>query len=200
MCWITTMGTGKFFGSTESIWISALGPPVEHPMTISLFFEVSSDAFSSTTGSATFARMVFIPDNLPIFLILSRRLSPPFESPKEPRTGVATTSRAPAPMASKTLEELPVTEAVTIRIGHGDCRMIRRVASTPSITGIMRSMRTRSGMSSTHRSTASWPFLAIQATERAGSVNRTRRRLSTAIPRSLIIPILMFFFLCFVIH
>ena len=46
---------------------------------------------------------------------------------------------------------------MTMRIGHGVLAMMRRVASTPSISGMMRSISTRSGGSFAHSSTASPP-------------------------------------------
>ena len=101
-----------------------------------------------------------------------------------------TTSSAPAPIAANTLLVLRVTSAVTTRIAQGVAAMIRRVASTPSMTGMMRSMRITSGRSAAHRRTASAPSLATQATVYAGTESSARRSASTASGSSLTIAIL----------
>ena len=67
-------------------------------------------------------------------------------------------------MASNTFEALPPTLAVTTRMAHGVFFMIVQVACTPSITGMMRSIRIRSGQSRAHFSTASAPSAAVHAT------------------------------------
>jgi hypothetical protein len=76
---------------------------------------------------------------------------------------VLTASRAPYPIASKTFEAFPPTVAVTTRMRHGDAAMMRRVASVPSITGRIKSIKITSGVSAAHFSTASAPFRATQA-------------------------------------
>ena len=58
----------------------------------------------------------------------------------------------------------PRRHLVTITIGQGEPAMIRRVASTPSTPGMIRSIRIRSGRSARAFSTASAPFFASQAT------------------------------------
>ena len=77
----------------------------------------------------------------------------------DPSPGVSTASSAPCPMASNARREFAPTLAVTIRIAHGVLAMIRRVASTPSISGMMRSISTRCGVVFAHSSTASPPCL-----------------------------------------
>jgi hypothetical protein len=52
---------------------------------------------------------------------------------------------------------MPPTEDVTIRIAQGESRMIRRDASAPSMRGIIRSIKMRSGPSAAQRRTASSP-------------------------------------------
>ena len=69
--------------------------------------------------------------------------------------------------------------------------MILRVASTPSVPGMSRSIRIKSGTSARARATASAPSFAIQATSLAGEDTTTRRSASRAKPMSLAIPILM---------
>ena len=66
-------------------------------------------------------------------------------------------SRAPAPRASNTLAEFPSTVAVTTRIAQGLWSMMRRMASTPSIFGIIKSIKIRSGVSCADFLTASAP-------------------------------------------
>ncbi len=75
-------------------------------------------------------------------------------------------SSAPAERASKTRPALPSTVAVTTTMGQGDSRMMRRVASTPSITGMIMSIRIRSGRSALHCSMACCPPVAIHARNR----------------------------------
>ena len=53
--------------------------------------------------------------------------------------------------------------------------MIRRVASTPSITGMSRSISTTSGVSAAHWVTASAPLLATQTIWCCGSKASARR-------------------------
>ena len=64
-----------------------------------------------------------------------------------PSSGVSTASSAPCPIASKIGLEPICMLPVTIRMAHGLAAMIRRVLSTPSITGITMSIRIRSGVS-----------------------------------------------------
>src|SRR5262249_35458770 len=62
--------------------------------------------------------------------------------------------------------------------------MMRRVASTPSITGITRSIKITSGRSRAALSTASWPSAAIHTTAYPGTVVTRRRSVSRASARS----------------
>jgi len=78
--------------------------------------------------------------------------------------GVSTASKAPAPMASKTIPAFSCTLTVTTRMAHGHFCMISRVASTPFFFGMIRSIKTKSGVSFKHIATASTPSLAIHAT------------------------------------
>ncbi len=107
------------------------------------------------------------------------------------RLGVLTASSAPALMASKTLDEFRFTLAVTTTMAQGFRAMIRRVASTPSISGMIKSISTRSGVSRAQRSTASAPSRATQASSWPRASSRRRRIASTAITMSLTIAILM---------
>ena len=66
-------------------------------------------------------------------------------------------------MASYTREMLPLTVAVTTRMAQGAVSMICLVASTPSMCGMRRSMRIRSGLSRFAIATASTPSAAVQA-------------------------------------
>src|SRR5919107_2771944 len=56
--------------------------------------------------------------------------------------------------------------------------LMRRVASRPSITGILTSIRTRSGRSSRHMERASWPLTASAMTWMPSSPESTALRLS----------------------
>ncbi|MNP66123.1 hypothetical protein D3C76_1617870 [compost metagenome] len=76
-------------------------------------------------------------------------------------------------------------------IAQGVSAMMRRVASTPSITGMIRSIRIRSGVCSAHFCTASRPSPATQITWCAGSKANARRKASTAMGMSLTIAIFM---------
>ncbi|KAG1076837.1 hypothetical protein G6F40_017248 [Rhizopus arrhizus] len=93
-------------------------------------------------------------------------------------------------MASNTRAVWRATSAVTTTMAQGVSAMMRRVASTPSITGMIRSISTTSGRSRAHCATACSPSLATHATSRPGSSAIARRMVSTAICRSLTIPIL----------
>ena len=81
----------------------------------------------------------------------------PSRGPGCSSTGVLTASSAPALMASKTCDEFWATFAVTTTIAQGERAIMRRVASTPSILGMIKSMRIRSGRSRRQSSTASAP-------------------------------------------
>ena len=98
---------------------------------------------------------------------------------------------APAPSARNTWPTLSCGAAVTTRIAHGASRMMRRVASTPSITGMARSISTRSGGRSRHRRTASAPVRATHATWCSPPIATARRSASEAVGLSLAMPILM---------
>ncbi|MCY1179574.1 hypothetical protein D9M73_199810 [compost metagenome] len=67
-------------------------------------------------------------------------------------------------MASNTRCTFCWRSTVTMTMAHGVDAMISRVASTPSITGMIRSIRIRSGVDSAHRRTASAPLLATHIT------------------------------------
>jgi hypothetical protein len=123
--------------------------------------------------------------------IFFRSSRPPSIVIPGPNTGVATASRAPQPMASKTLAAFPSTVAVTTRIALGVSFMILPVACTPSMTGMIRSIRMRSGRSWRHFSTASRPFTATQARACSGAWAMTLRRTSRARGMSLTIAIRM---------
>ena len=69
--------------------------------------------------------------------------------------------------------------------------MIRRVASTPSVPGMNRSMRITSGPSARVIATACSPSRAIHATSCPGTDSTTRRSTSQAMTESLTMPILM---------
>gem|GEM_PF-4507627 len=86
---------------------------------------------------------------------------------------------------------LPLTVAVTTRIAHGAVAMICRVAWAPSMCGMSRSMRIRSGRSRLAIAIASTPSLAVQITSWSGRLVTTRRKASHAALRSLTIPIRM---------
>ena len=94
-------------------------------------------------------------------------------------------------LASYTREMLPLTVAVTTKIAHGAVAMIWRVACEPSMCGISRSIRIRSGRSRFAIAIASTPSLAVQTTSWSGRLSTTRRRASHAAFRSLTIPIRM---------
>src|SRR5689334_6472463 len=123
--------------------------------------------------------------------IFARSAAAPSDALGLSRTGVFTASSAPAPIASNTFEELSSTFAVTITMAHGELAMIRRVASTPPIFGIIKSIRIKSGVSAAQRATASSPSSATHANWWPLEPMTTRRTASTAIITSLTIAILM---------
>ncbi|MNS96479.1 hypothetical protein D3C72_1307790 [compost metagenome] len=131
------------------------------------------------------------PISQPMFMILRNNGAAASWALPAPTVGVSTTSSAPWPMASNTRCTFCWRSTVTMTMAHGVSAMIRRVASTPSITGMIRSIRIRSGVSSAHWRTASAPLPATQTTSWAGSNARARRRASTAMGMSLTIAILM---------
>ena len=69
---------------------------------------------------------------------LASELARPSSSPLRAKPGVWTTSRAPAPEPRTPWSGCRSTVAVTSRMAQGAVAMMRRVASTPSITGITR--------------------------------------------------------------
>ena len=95
-------------------------------------------------------------------------------------------------MASNTSAALVFTEFVTINMGQGDSAMILRVASTPLISGMIRSINIRSGGSSLQHFTASSPFHATHAISCSECERMPRRSASMAICISLTIAILTF--------
>jgi hypothetical protein len=82
------------------------------------------------------------------------------------------------PIASNTRQLCAPIDAVTTRIAQGLCAMICRVASTPSMPGMIRSISTRSGVSFFAQATASAPSIAVQAIFSPGG-----RQASGAAPR-----------------
>ncbi|VWC41163.1 hypothetical protein BST28156_07006 [Burkholderia stagnalis] len=78
---------------------------------------------------------------------------------------MSTASSAPAPIASYTRHAFAPMLLVTIRIAHGrPDAMIRRVASTPSNFGMIRSISTTSGGCAAQNSTACAPSVATHST------------------------------------
>ena len=145
-------------------------------------------AIGGTAGAATFGA-IDTPLRLPMRWMRRSRSSLPCTLAPGPNVGVLTASSAPAPSASYTRPALPLTVAVTTRIGQGATRMIWRVASTPFTRGMMRSIRIRSGFERWACTTASSPSRAIHATESAGSAAIARRSASHATARSFTIAI-----------
>ena len=103
-----------------------------------------------------------------------------------PSSGVSTASSAPWPIASKTRLALTRTLPVTIRIAHGVLAMIRRVASTPSITGMIMSIRIRSGVSFAQSADRLGAVRAIQTTRLAGSTPHRRAAGARRPPRQIV--------------
>jgi hypothetical protein len=129
--------------------------PVEAPIATKagIFVVLVDDAGVDTAAAARWAPLV----SASTVRIFRTSGSAPTTLRSGANVGVATASSAPAPSASNTLLELPSTVAVTTMIGQGVSRMMRRVASTPSITGMIMSMSRTSGRSLAHSATASAP-------------------------------------------
>ncbi len=102
---------------------------------------------------------------------------------------MSTASSAPWPIASNTRCAFVPTLDVTTRIAHGVFAMICRVASTPSMRGMIKSMRIRSGVSLAHMVTASAPSRATQTTCVPGRIDTMRRSDSAIVGTSLAMPI-----------
>lgn len=127
----------------------------------------------------------------PIWSIFARSGCDGSALPPCPSVGVSTASSAPAPIASYTYDAFAPTFAVTIRIAHGERSMMLRVADTPSMRGITRSIRTRSGGCATQKSTACAPSVATHSTRCSGRSAIVRRSASTASGKSLTMPMFM---------
>ncbi len=186
-CCTSTMAAGKSRGKPLSRISRAAGPPAEEPIATKLWRlpEVRADVVSVRT------RLPRWPISQPMLRILRNSGAAASLGLPTPRAGVSTTSRAPCPMASNTRLILAWRSTVTNRIAHGVSAMICRVASTPSITGMIRSIRIRSGVNSAQRCTASRPLPATHTTSCEGSKFKARRKASTARGMSLTIATLM---------
>ncbi|MCY1412119.1 hypothetical protein D9M71_275170 [compost metagenome] len=176
-CWTSTMAAGNAAGKPLSNTSSAAGPPAEDPIATN---PRRWEASRSGAATALAAGARCWPTSQPILRILRSKGAAASRASPAPSAGVSTTSRAPWPMASNTRCTFCLRSTVTMTMAHGVSAMIRRVASTPSITGMIRSMRIRSGNCSVHRCTASAPLLATHTTWCAGSRATARRNASTA--------------------
>ncbi|MNR21630.1 hypothetical protein D3C85_1385420 [compost metagenome] len=159
-CCTSTMAGEKLRGSPLSRTSSAAGPPADEPMAIRLWREPELRAGLGANRS----RLPLSPISQPMFMILRSNGAAASWALPAPRAGVSTTSRAPWPMASNTRCTFCWRSTVTMTMAHGVSAMIRRVASTPSMTGMIRSIRIRSGVCSAHFCTASLPLPATQIT------------------------------------
>ena len=90
--------------------------------------------------------------------------------------GFARTVRAPASIALNDQATSSGSTALIMTMGVGVSRMMRRVASKPSITGICTSIVTRSGARRAVSRTASAPLTASPATVMSGSRDRMDAR------------------------
>jgi hypothetical protein len=184
-CWTITTAAGKSRSRPRSKVASAAGPPADEPIATSRAPCVSAIGMRNVPlVAARCSRPARI------FAILSSIESSTSALPA-PNAGVSIASSAPCPIASNTRCALVPTLAVTTRIAHGVAAMIRRVASTPSIRGISRSIKIRSGVFFAQSSTASAPSRAIQATSVPGRNSTVRRNASQINGRSFAIPTLM---------
>ena len=192
MCCTTTTAQPRGGTQPASILETATGPPVEAPIASSDVTGTGVSALSATGAGALPASdvrgaMAWLPPLWRISLSMVRILASSSESPPgwPCSTGVAVTSSAPAPSARNTWLTLSCGRPVTTRIAHGLCSMILRVASTPSSSGMLRSMRIRSGRFSAHMRTASAPVRAIHSTWCSAVLATTRRSASAAMATSL---------------
>ncbi|MCY1421930.1 hypothetical protein D9M71_375960 [compost metagenome] len=180
------MAAGNACGKPLSKTSRAAGPPADEPMA------TSPCRCAASRKGAAIGRGVLLrcwPINQPILRILRNSGAAASLGSPAPRAGVSTTSSAPWPMASNTRWTFCWRSTVTITMAQGVSAMIRRVASTPSMTGMIRSIRIRSGVCSAHSFTASAPLLATQTTWCIGSNANARRNASTAMGMSLTIAI-----------
>src|SRR5207342_2725329 len=186
-CWsmCCTISTGAIMsaGRPVSSFASAAGPPEEAPIATS----GAPDCLRVERAVGRFVPMS--PISLPMVSILRSSVSAALRSSPRPSSGVSTASSAPWPIASKTRQLCAPMEAVTTRIAQGLCAMICRVASTPSMPGVITSISTRSGVSFFALATASAPSIAVHAIFRPGRKAIDRRSASIAIAESLTMPI-----------
>ena len=161
-CCTITMAAGKSRGSPPSTFASAAGPPAEEPITTSPPVR-DSGRTGGAAGLAT-TRSPRLALTFAIRSITASRAAAGARDFSGASVGVSTASSAPWPIASNTRCAFVPTLEVTMRIAHGVFAMICRVASTPSMRGMIRSMRIRSGVSFAHIVTASAPSFAIQTT------------------------------------
>ncbi|MNE74211.1 hypothetical protein D3C80_1702720 [compost metagenome] len=155
------MAAGNAGGKPLSSTSRAAGPPADEPMATS---PRRCDASRKGVATGRAAGLRCWPISQLMLRILRSNGAAASRASPAPRAGVSTTSRAPWPMASNTRCTFCLRSTVTITMAQGVSPMIRRVASTPSITGMIRSMRIRSGNCSAQRCTASAPLPATQIT------------------------------------
>ena len=180
------MPAGNSAVSLPSTVASAVGPPADAPI-------ATKGAAPPLTGATTRGLdAVGFSSRRPIWSILVSSGWLPSASVPLVNVGVSTASSAPAPIASYTRHALAPTLLVTTRIAHGWLdAMMRRVASTPSKRGMIKSISTTSGGCAAQKSTACAPSVATHSTRCSGRRAIVRRMASTASGISLTMPMFM---------
>ena len=165
MCWAMSTGAGSPAGSAGSSRARAWGPPVETAMAITAPPAPLAPALGVITGAAGLAsarlrrwRITGTPAS-----IRSRAV----KAGPSSRVGLKVASRAPRATAAMALAASAASETTRMRVGHWS--MISAMACRPSISGIRRSMVTRSGRRAWARRTAARPSSAWPRTVSRGS-------------------------------
>ncbi len=173
MCCTINTGTGNAGGSFDTILASAAGPPVEAPIATT-FTSGREPLLRAGAGSRPTVGGRRVTTRTLASSLTDRTMAPACASNcgLAGPNGFARTVRAPASIALNDQATSSGWTALIITMGVGVSRMIRRVASKPSITGICTSIVTRSGASRAVSRTASAPFTASPATVMSGSVDR----------------------------
>ena len=184
-----TIGAGNSRGRADSSFASAPGPPADAPTATRIS---SASGGGATAGNGmTRTRPVHAVIWSPMLLSFFSNGTAPACGSIESNAGVSIASTAPYPMASNTPDAFAPTLTVTTRIAQGVSAMMRRVASTPFMPGMISSIRMMSGRSRAHFATACAPSCATQMTWWSGFNRTARRSASATVGMSLTIPILM---------
>ena len=177
MCWTTTIGTGTPAGRARRMVARAAGPPVDAPTATSSAPARAAGwtpsppppAVAPPGGAAAWRRR----KTRTSAMSLTVRTSSAASAVKPGAAGPRGLRRAASAPASSARTDWPASAGSsppeTTTIGAGCSRMMRRVASRPSMPGIWTSMVITSGCSRWASRMASAPLVASPTTSSPGS-------------------------------